>query len=141
MGAASRGCGPGSRFRRAAIARRLSAEWRAEWRERLVRFRGWTGTSGEFCWREGISRLSLLSWAKQLRVPMTARSRPGTSLVRVRAKPEADRSPFAAVRIRPVPVKAGATLCLKAWQRDHNRLCCIALRDSSELTPVSPTAN
>jgi hypothetical protein len=47
--------------------------------------------------------LSLLSWAKQLRVPMTARSRPGTSLVRVRAKPEADRSPFAAVRIRPVP--------------------------------------
>jgi len=42
------------------MARRLSAEWRAEGRERLVRFRGWRGTSGEFCRREGISRSSLL---------------------------------------------------------------------------------
>jgi hypothetical protein len=75
------------------MARRLSAEWRAEWRERLVRFRGWRGTSGEFCRREGISRSSLLRWAKRLRVPVTARSRPGTGLVRVRAQPEADRPP------------------------------------------------
>jgi hypothetical protein len=102
------------------MARRLSAEWRAEWRERLVRFRGWTGTSGEFCRREGISRSSLLRWAKRLRVPVTARSRPGTGLVRVRAKPEADRPPFAAVRVRHLPGtdaalrKARATLCLKA---------------------------
>jgi hypothetical protein len=89
------------------MARRLSAEWRAEWRERLVRFRGWTGTSGEFCRQEGISRSSVLRWAQRLRVPVTetvtAWARPGTGLVRVRAKPEADRSPFAAVRIRPVP--------------------------------------
>jgi hypothetical protein len=85
------------------MARRLSAEWRAEWRERLVRFRGWTGTSGEFCRQEGISRSSLLRWAKRLRVPVTARSRPGTGLMRGWAKPEADRSPFVAVRIRPVP--------------------------------------
>jgi hypothetical protein len=42
------------------MARRLSAEWRAEWRERLGRFRGWTGTSGEFCRQKGISRSSLL---------------------------------------------------------------------------------
>jgi len=70
---------------------------------RLVRFRGWTGTSDEFCRREGISRSSLLRWAKWLRVPVTARSRPGTGLVRVRAKPKADRPPFAAVRVRPVP--------------------------------------
>jgi hypothetical protein len=82
------------------MARRLSAEWRAEWRERLMRFRGWTGTSGEFCRREGISRSSLLRWAKRLRVPVTARSRPGTGLVRVRAKLKADRPPFAAVRVR-----------------------------------------
>jgi hypothetical protein len=102
------------------MARRLSAEWRAEWRERLVRFRGWTRTSGEFRRREGISRSSLLRWAKRLRVPVTARSRPGTGLVRVRAKPEADRPPFAAVRVRHLPGtdaalrKARATLCLKA---------------------------
>ena len=83
------------------MARRLSAEWRAEWRKRLGRFRGWTGTSGKFCRREGISRSSLLRWAK--RVPVTARSRPGTGLMRVRAKPEADHPPFAAFRIRPVP--------------------------------------
>ena len=81
------------------MGRRLSAEWR----ERLGRFRGWTGTSGKFCRREGISRSSLLRWAKRLRVPVTARSRPGTGLMRGWAKPEADRSPFAAVRIRPVP--------------------------------------
>jgi hypothetical protein len=68
-----------------------------------LRKRGWTGTSGEFCRREGISRSSLLRWAKRLRVPVTARSRPGTGLMRDWAKPEADRSPFAAVRIRPVP--------------------------------------
>jgi hypothetical protein len=85
------------------MARRLSAEWRAEWRERLVRFRGWTGTSGEFCRQEGISRSSLLRWAQRLRVPVTALSPPGTGLARVRAKPETDRAPFAAVRIRPVP--------------------------------------
>jgi hypothetical protein len=85
------------------LARRLSAECRAEWRERLGRFRSCTGTSGEFCRREGISRSSLLRWVKRLRVPVTGRSRPGTGLVRGRAKPEADRSPFSAVRIRPVP--------------------------------------
>jgi hypothetical protein len=85
------------------MPRRLSAEWRAEWRERLMRFRGWTGTSGEFCRREGISRSSLLRWPKRRRVPVTARCRSGTGLVRGRAKPEADPSPFAAVRIRPVP--------------------------------------
>jgi hypothetical protein len=83
----------------------LSAEWRAEWRERLGRFRGWTGTSGDFCRQEGISRSSLLRWARRLRVP--ARSQPGPGLARVRAKLEADRSPFAAVRIRPVPASAG----------------------------------
>ena len=102
------------------MARRLSVEWRAEWRERLVRFRGWTRTSGEFCRCEWICRSSLHLWAKQLRVPVTARSRPGTGLVRVRAKPEADRPPFAAVRVRHLPGtdaalrKARATLCLKA---------------------------
>jgi hypothetical protein len=85
------------------MARRLSAEWRAEWREQLVRFRRWTGTSGEFCRREGIYRSSLLRWAKRLRVPVTARSRPGTGLVRVRARLEADRTPFAAVRVRHLP--------------------------------------
>jgi hypothetical protein len=74
-----------------------------EWRERLKRFRGWTGTSGELCRQEGISQSSLLRWVKRLRVPVTARSRPATGLARVRAKPEAHRSPFAAVRIRPVP--------------------------------------
>jgi hypothetical protein len=42
------------------MARRLSAKWRAEWRERLVRFRGWTGTSCEFCRQEGISRLEMI---------------------------------------------------------------------------------
>ena len=34
---------------------------------------------------------------------VTARSQPGTGLVRVRAKPEADRPPFAAVRVRHLP--------------------------------------
>jgi hypothetical protein len=88
------------------MARRLSAEWRAEWRERLGRFRGWTGTSGEFCRQEGISRSSLLRWAKRLAV--TARSQPGTGLVRGRAKPEAVRPPFAAVRVRHLPGTAAA---------------------------------
>jgi hypothetical protein len=72
------------------MARRLSAEWRAEWRERLVRFRGWTGTAGEFCRQQGISRSSLLRWVK--RVAVTVPSRPGTSLVRGRAKLEADNN-------------------------------------------------
>ena len=45
------------------MAKRLSAQWRAEWRERLVRFRDRSGTSGEFCRQEGISRSSLLRWA------------------------------------------------------------------------------
>ena len=99
------------------MARRLSAEWRAEWRERLVRFRGWTGTSGEFCRREGISRSSLLRWVKRLAV--TARSRPGTGLVRVRAKPEADRPPFAAVRVRHLP---GTDAVLRVVLSDGTRL-------------------
>ena len=117
------------------MARRLSAEWRAEWRERLVRFRGWTGTSGEFCRREGISRSSLLRWAKRLRVPVTARSRPGTSLMRGRAKPEADRSPFAAVRIRPVP---GTDAALRVVQPDGTRLE-VSERDPAVLRLVVET--
>jgi hypothetical protein len=99
------------------MARRLSAEWRAEWRERLVRFRDWT--SGEFCRREGISRSSLLRWAKRLRVPVTARSRPGTGLVRVRAKLKADRPPFAAVRVRHLP---GTDAVLRVVLSDGTRL-------------------
>jgi hypothetical protein len=99
------------------MARRLSAEWLVEWRERLVRFRGWTGTSGEFCRREGISRSSLLRWVKRLAV--TARSRPATGLARVRAKPEADRSPFAAVRVRPVP---GTDAALRVMLPNGTRL-------------------
>ena len=85
------------------MARRLSAEWRAEWRERLMRFRGWTGTSGDFCWHEGICRASLSVWAWRWRVPVAVRSRPGTGPVRVRAKAEAKRPLFATVRIRPMP--------------------------------------
>jgi hypothetical protein len=37
------------------MARRLIAEWMADWRERLARFRDGTGTSADFCRHEGIS--------------------------------------------------------------------------------------
>jgi hypothetical protein len=100
-----------------------------------VRFRDWTGTFGEFCRREGISRSSLLRWAKRLRVPVAARSRPGTGLVRVRAKLEADRPPFAAVRIRPVP---GTDAALRVVQPDGTRLE-VSERDPEVLRMVVET--
>jgi len=62
------------------MARRLSAEWQAEWCERLARFRDWTGTSADFCRHEGISRSSLYLWSRRLHVPVMSRSRPGTGL-------------------------------------------------------------
>jgi hypothetical protein len=113
------------------MGRRLSAEWR----ERLGRFRGWTGTSGKFCRREGISRSSLLRWAKRLRVPVTARSGLGTGLVRVRPKPAANRAPFAAVRIRPVP---GTDAALRVVQPDGTRLH-VSKRDPAVLRLVVET--
>ena len=89
------------------MARRLSAEWQAEWHERLARFRDWTGTSADFCRHEGISRSSLYMWSRRLHVPVMSRSRPGTGLARVRAKPKVECSPFAAVRVRPSQAAAG----------------------------------
>jgi hypothetical protein len=50
------------------MAKRLSAEWQAEWRERLARFRDWIGTSADFCRHGGISRSSLSLWSRRLRV-------------------------------------------------------------------------
>jgi hypothetical protein len=69
------------------MAKRLSAEWQAEWRERLARFRDWTGTSAKFCRHEGISRSSLSLWFRRLCVLILSRSRPGTGLASGRAKP------------------------------------------------------
>ncbi len=74
------------------MARRLRAEWRAEWRERLVQFRSWMGTSGKFCRREGISRSSLLRGANRLRVcqrapqnrPLSGGPKPATVVLRIR---------------------------------------------------------
>ena len=85
------------------MARRLSAEWR----ERLASFQDSMGTSADFCRHEGISRSSLYLWSRRLRVPVISRSRPGTGLARVRAKPKVDCSPFAAVRVRPAQATVG----------------------------------
>jgi hypothetical protein len=75
------------------MARRLRAEWRAEWRERLVQFRSWMGTAGKFCRREGISQSSLLRGANRLRVcqrapqnrPLRGGPNPAKGLLRIRA--------------------------------------------------------
>ena len=89
------------------MAKRLNAEWQAEWREQLGRCWDWTGTSAAFCRHEEISRSSLYLWSRRLRVPVMSRSRPGTGLARVRARPKEDCSPFAAVRVRPSQAAAG----------------------------------
>jgi len=50
------------------MARRLTAEWQADWREWLARLRDGTGTSAAFCRHEGISRSSLSLRSRRLRV-------------------------------------------------------------------------
>ena len=88
------------------MARRRREQLRAEWIDRLRRFQKRSGDVEEFCRAEGVSLAMLYRWRQRLAGAVPGRV-PGQ-----RAKTAAGRSrraaPFAAVRIRPVPVTEAA---------------------------------
>ena len=88
------------------MARRRREQLRAEWIDRLRRFQKRSGNVEEFCRAEGVSLAMLYRWRQRLAGAVPGRV-PGP-----RAKAATERSrratPFAAVRIRPVPVTEAA---------------------------------
>ena len=88
------------------MAGRRREQLQAEWIDRLRRFPKRSGNVEEFCRAEGVSLAMLYRWRQQL-----AGAVPGR-VAGPRAKVPAGRSrkavPFAAVRIRPVPVTEAA---------------------------------
>ena len=84
------------------MAGRRREQLRAEWIDRLRRFQKRSGNVEEFCRAEGVSLAMLYRWRQQLAGAVPGRV-PG-SRAKVSARVTSKATPFAAVRIRPVPV-------------------------------------
>jgi hypothetical protein len=84
------------------MARRRREQLRAEWIDRLRRFQKRSGNVEEFCRAEGVSLAMLYRWRQRLAGTVPGRV-PG-SRAKVSARVTSKATPFAAVRIRPVPV-------------------------------------
>ena len=84
------------------MAGRRREQLRAEWIDRLRRFQKRSGNVEEFCRAEGVSLAMLYRWRQRLAGTVPGRV-PG-SRAKVSARVTSKATPFAAVRIRPVPV-------------------------------------
>ena len=84
------------------MARRRREQLRAEWIDRLRRFPKRSGNVEEFCRAEGVSLAMLYRWRQRLAGTVPGRV-PGPR-AKVPARVTRKVAPFAAVRIRPVPV-------------------------------------
>ena len=84
------------------MAGRRREQLRAEWIDRLRRFQKRSGNGEEFCRAEGVSLAMLYRWRQ--RVAETVPGRVPDSQAKVPAGRSRRATPFAAVRIRPVPV-------------------------------------
>ncbi|MFN7769525.1 MAG: IS66 family insertion sequence element accessory protein TnpA [Planctomycetaceae bacterium] len=84
------------------MARRRREQLRAKWIDRLRRFQKRSGNVEEFCRAEGVSLAMLYRWRQ--RVAETVPGRVPGSRAKVSARVTSKATPFAAVRIRPVPV-------------------------------------
>jgi hypothetical protein len=89
------------------MAGRRREQLRAEWIDRLRRFQKRSGNGEEFCRAEGVSSLALLYRWRQ-RLAATVPGRVPDSQAKVPAGRSRRATPFAAVRIRPVPVTTAA---------------------------------
>ena len=88
------------------MARRRREQLRAEWIDRLRRFQKRSGNVEEFCRAEGVSLAMLYRWRQRLAGAVPGRV-PG-SRAKAAAGVSRRATPFAAVRIRPVPVTGAA---------------------------------
>jgi hypothetical protein len=88
------------------MARRRREQLRAEWIDRLRRFQKRSGNVEEFCRAEGVSLAMLYRWRQRLAGAVPRRV-PG-SRAKAAAGVSRRATPFAAVRIRPVPVTEAA---------------------------------
>ena len=88
------------------MAGRRREQLRAEWIDRLRRFPKRSGNVEEFCRAEGVSLAMLYLWRQRLAGAVPGRV-PGPR-AKVPARVTRKVAPFAAVRIRPVPVTEAA---------------------------------
>ena len=88
------------------MARRRREQLRAEWIDWLRRFQKRSGNVEEFCRAEGVSLAMLYRWRQRLAGAVPRRV-PG-SRAKAAAGVSRRATPFAAVRIRPVPVTEAA---------------------------------
>ena len=88
------------------MAGRRREQLRAEWIDRLRRFPKRSGNVAEFCRAEGVSLAMLYRWRQRLAGAVPRRV-PG-SRAKAAAGVSRRATPFAAVRIRPVPVTEAA---------------------------------
>jgi hypothetical protein len=88
------------------MAGRRREQLRAEWIDRLRRFPKRSGNVAEFCRAEGVSLAMLYRWRQ--RVAETVAGRVAGPRAKVPARVTRKVAPFAAVRIRPVPVTEAA---------------------------------
>ncbi|MFN9200438.1 MAG: IS66 family insertion sequence element accessory protein TnpA, partial [Planctomycetaceae bacterium] len=88
------------------MARRRREQLRAEWIDRLRRFQKRSGNVEEFCRAEGVSLAMLYRWRQRL--AGTVPGRVAGPRAKVPARVTRKVAPFAAVRIRPVPVTEAA---------------------------------
>ena len=84
------------------MAGRRREQLRAEWIDRLRRFQKRSGNVEEFCRAEGVSLAMLYRWRQRLAGAVPGRV--AGPRAKVPARVTRKVAPFAAVRIRPVPV-------------------------------------
>ena len=88
------------------MAGRRREQLRAEWIDRLRRFQKRSGNVEQFCRAEGVSLAMLYRWRQRL--AGTVPGRVAGPRAKVPARVTRKVAPFAAVRIRPVPVTEAA---------------------------------